>query len=247
MQASVSFADVLRDAARLLAFRRTSSAPALHWRAFLAFGLGCTWLAGVGRYWDHPRAALWQHLGLGSIAYVLCLSALLWLLLRPLRPRRWWYRNVLVFVTLTSPPALLYAIPVERFLSMDAAQATNAWFLAVVAGWRVALLVLFLRRVAELRWFALLVATLLPLTLIVAALALLNLEHAVFEIMAGISPPLRTGGDLAYLVVLALTLVSLYAFPVLAIAYVVLVVQAQRAPAERIPTLLPGTERASAS
>jgi|GEM_PF-4987218 len=45
----------------------------------------------------------------------------------------------LAFVTLTAPPALLYAIPVERFMTPSAASVTNAWFLAVVAAWRVGL------------------------------------------------------------------------------------------------------------
>ena len=45
----------------------------------------------------------------------------------------------LAFVTLTAPPALLYAIPVERFMTPSAASVTNVWFLAVVAAWRVGL------------------------------------------------------------------------------------------------------------
>src|SRR3712207_7552248 len=45
----------------------------------LAFGLACTWLVGVGRYWDNPRASLLQHLGVGSVVYVFALALLLWL------------------------------------------------------------------------------------------------------------------------------------------------------------------------
>lgn len=232
-------AEIARDIVRLLAFRHPGPALQRHAGAFLIAGLACTWLAGIGRYWDNPRAQLWQHLGLGSLAYVLCLSTLLWVLLRPLRPRRWQWRNVLVFVSLTSPPALLYAIPVERFVPLATAQGINAGFLAVVASWRVALLVLFLRRVAGLNWFTLVVATLLPLTLIVATLAALNLEHVVFNLMAGIAPQERSGNDLAYLVVLGLSLLSIYAFPLLAVAYLALVLQAQSAAPDRIPTLRP--------
>lgn len=224
---SPSLATILSDQWRLLTFRATRAAVGVHWRRYLAYGLVVTWLAGVGRYWDNPRATLFQHAGLGSVTYVLVLAALLWLLLWPLRPQRWSYRNVLVFVTLTSLPALLYAIPVERFLSLQAAQDANVGFLAVVAAWRVALLFVFLRRVAAMSWLAVVVSTLLPLTLIVAALTALNLEHVVFDIMAGILPENASGNDDAYLVVLWLTFFSVWAFPVLLLAWGALVAAAQ--------------------
>jgi hypothetical protein len=217
---------VIADVARLLTFRAPSPAIATHWPAYLAFGLCFTWLAGIGRYWDNPRAALWQHLGLGSLGYVSCLSLLLWLMLWPLRPKRWSLRNVLVFVTLTSPPALLYAIPVERFMPLPQAQLANALFLGLIASWRVALLVVFLRRVAALGWFALVVGTLLPLTAIVVALTLLNLEHVVFDIMAGIRPEDRSPNDQSYVVVLVIAYFSIYAFPFLAFAFGVLALRA---------------------
>jgi hypothetical protein len=47
---------------------------------YLGFGLVCTWLAGIGRYWDNPRAELWQWLGFGSLVYVFILAGLLWLI-----------------------------------------------------------------------------------------------------------------------------------------------------------------------
>lgn len=217
------------DVMRVLTFRRPSPAIAQHWPGYLAFGLVFTWLAGVGRYWDNPRADLWQHLGLGSLAYVFCLALILWLLLLPLRPRLWSYRNVLVFVTITSPPAILYALPVERFMSLEAAQSANAWFLAVVATWRVALLVWFLNRLAGLKGFTIVVATLLPLALIVVALAALNLEHVVFELMSGIRPEERSPNDASYLVVATLALFSFLASPILAAAYLWLVYRARAA------------------
>jgi hypothetical protein len=213
---------ILSDQMRLLAFRATSAGPAIHWRAYLAYGLVVTWLAGIGRYWDNPRASLWQHAGLGSVAYVLVLALLLWVLMLPLRPQRWSYRNVLVFVTLTSLPALLYAIPVERFMTLPAAQQANIWFLAVVASWRVALLLVFLRRVAALSWAAVVVAGLLPLTLIVTALWMLNLEHVVFDLMGGLQPSQESSADGAYAVLTVITLVSVIAFPLLLLAYLAL-------------------------
>lgn len=197
-------------------------------RWYLAFGLIVTWVAGMGRYWDNPKAHLWQLAGLGSVAYVIVLAAVVWAVVAPLRPARWSYRSVLIFVTLCSPPALLYAIPVERFMPMHAAQAINAWFLAVVAAWRVALLVVFLRRVARLSPWTTVITTLLPLTLIIAALAALNLEHAVFEIMAGLPDEARTPGDTSYFVVMVLSLLSIALSPILLIAYAALVTIARQ-------------------
>ena len=171
----------------------------------------------VGGLW------LWQHAGLGSVAYVFSLALVLWLLVLPLRPRRWTYRNVLLFVCLTSPPALLYAIPVERFMSGEAALATNAWFLGIVASWRVALLLVFLKRDAGLRAWEAVVACLLPLALIVVSLALLNLEHVVFNLMSGVRAEDQSANDAAYGVVVLLSLFSFVASPLLAIAYLWLV------------------------
>lgn len=217
---------IVADELRLLTFRSPSSAVATHWKAYLAFGLFFTWLAGVGRYWDNPRAEPWQVAGLGSVVYVFVLSAILWLLLAPLRPRNWSYRNVLLFVTLTAPPAVLYAIPVERFLTPAHAAQANAWFLAVVATWRVGLLGVFLRRVAKLSWLRLIVATLLPLAIIVVSLALLNLEHVLFDLMAGIREQDKTANDTAYQIVFMLAYLSFISAPVLGIAYLVCVIRA---------------------
>lgn len=219
---------LLVDVGRFLAFRKASAQLHTHARSYLAFGLVVTWLVGVGRYWDSPRAELWQHLGVGSLAYVFSLALVLWLLVWPLRPQRWTYFNVLLFVTLCSPPALLYAVPVERFLSMHAAQVTNAWFLAVVAAWRVALLVAFLRSVAKLSWPAIVIATLLPLALIVVCLMLLNLEHVVFNLMAGIRESEVSSADFAYGIVVVLSALSYVASPFLLLGYVIAIVLAWR-------------------
>ena len=170
-------------------------------------GLFATWIVGMGRWWDDPEAHLLQHLGLGSVLYVLVLAFLLWLLIKPLGPKDWSYQGVLTFVALTSPPAILYAIPVERFLDLDAARQVNVWFLAFVAAWRVGLLAFYLRRLAQLPWYGVVVATLLPLTVIVSVLTALNLERAVFDVMSGLREE-GTAGDQAYGVLIALTLFS---------------------------------------
>jgi hypothetical protein len=219
---------MMEDVWRLLTFREPSAAIVESWRGYLAVGLGFTWLAGVGRYWDSPRALQWQQWGLGSLAYVFLLALVIWLIVIPLRPERWSYRSVLVFVTLTSPPALLYAIPVERFMTLGDAQTMNAWFLAGVAAWRVALLVWFVWSVARISGMALVVATGLPLALIVVTLTMLNLEHVVFRLMAGMGPDERSANDGAYFVVMVLGFLSTFAAPTLLAVYLWLCLQAWR-------------------
>lgn len=227
--ARLGLGGLLRETARLLLFRAPGPLFHAHPRAFLAFGLACTWLAGIGRYWDHPRARLWQYAGLGSVAYVFVLALVLWGALSPLaaRPRRIGYLDTLRFVTLTSPPALLYALPVERVMTVAAAASTNAWFLAIVAAWRVGLLVRFARQGVGLPRLETLAGCLLPLALIVFALAVLNLEHVVFNIMAGIVEP--DARRTAYELVLVLAWCSMVAAPVLLLLWLGLAVRAARA------------------
>jgi hypothetical protein len=216
------------DEFRFLTFRPVSAAVATHWKAFLAFGLFFTWVAGIGRYWDNPRAHLWQQLGLGSVIYVFLLALVVWILLAPLRPKNWSYCNVLLFITLTAPPAILYAIPVERFMTSEAARAANSWFLAVVAAWRVGLFWVFLHRVARLPGEAIVFGSLLPLTIIVAALSMLNLEHAVFSIMGGINPEDLSPNDGAFAVVTYLSILSLVILPFVILVYLILIYGAWR-------------------
>lgn len=216
---SPGFSGVLRTAIRVMTFRASGEELATLGNPHLVFGMVATWVVGIGRWWDDPGARLLQHLGIGSVIYVIVLSFVLWLLIKPLGPRHWRYKNVLTFVTLTSPPGILYAIPVERFLDLQTAQMVNVWFLAVVAMWRVALLAFYLRRLARLHWGSLIVATLLPLTAIVATLTALNLERAVFEVMGGIREVERTANDAAYSVLIVLTVVSVFAVGPLFIAW----------------------------
>lgn len=211
---------------RLLTFRITRD-EFLHFDyRHLAFGIVCTWVVGIGRWWDDPGANLLQHLGIGSVVYVFLLSLLLWLVIWPLKPRDWTYRHVLTFVSLTSPPAILYAVPVERFTDLETARLLNVGFLATVAAWRVALLFFYLHRHARLPPFSIAVAALLPITLIVVTLTVLNLERAVFDVMGG----LREGGtasDSAYGVLVMLTLLSMLLFIPLVICYIILSVWAR--------------------
>ncbi|MEZ6018351.1 MAG: hypothetical protein R3F49_24855 [Planctomycetota bacterium] len=203
--------------ARFLTFRSAPIARAER-GAFLWLALGATWLAGIGRYWDHPDAGLWQHLGLGSLAYVFVLAALLWCVLRPLQPRAASYADLLLFVGLTAPLAWLYAIPVERFMPTRQAAALNVWFLATVALWRVALLLRYFAVTAGLGVMTAIVVALLPLAAIVVLLSILNLEHATFELMAGVGE--LGPNDDAYAIVVFLSALSVVLLPLLAIGYV---------------------------
>ena len=211
---------LLSDALRVLTFRVRAEDVARFGAAHLAFGLVCTWLVGMGRYWDNPRVGWAQHLGLGSVAYVFALAGLLWLVLLPLRPAERSYPRLLTYVTLTAPPAALYAIPIERWLDLDAARSVNLGFLAAVALWRLAMYGVYVRRVARLGALGVVVATFLPVVAIVWTLTLLNLERAVFEVMAGIRAE-RTAADEAYVALIALSVLAFYALPVLALLYLV--------------------------
>lgn len=202
-----------RDLWLLLTFRLPEDRFDAFGARHLALGLTFTWLAGVGRYWDSPRAEWWQFAGLGSLAYVVVLDAILWIVIRPLTTHaNFDYVHLLAFVALTSPPALLYAIPVERFCALATATTLNVWFLAVVALWRVALLAFYLRRGLALDWIRSVLALLLPLAAIIGALAALNLEHVVFRFMAGLRDDERSADDGAHAVVVLLHFIAMPLF-----------------------------------
>ncbi len=224
------FAKLFKDQFDLLFFKPFKPATDTHPWHYLIFGLATAWLAGIGRYYDNPKAHLWQHLGLGSVGYCFILAAIVFVLLHPLKPRNWSYKNVLVFVSFTSLPALLYAIPVERFTSLALAQQLNVGFLAVVAAWRVILFFLFLNRAAGLKHYQIVVAALLPIVFIITILSILNLEHAVFKIMAGLKDADKTANDTAYAFLLLLTLGSYILLPFLLVGYIVAIVQARKKP-----------------
>lgn len=229
---SDNWRNVIRTTARLLFFRSTRE-ELLHLNyRHLIFGLCCTWAVGVGRYYDNPRVSLLQHLGVGSVIYIFLLALLLWLVIWPLKPKAWSYFRVLTFISLVSPPAILYAIPVERTFNLEVANAINAWFLAVVAGWRVGLLIFFLSRSGELEFQSVIIATLLPLTFIVVTLTVLNLERVVFDFMGGFRD--RSPNDGAYGILFLLSFFSFLLFIPIFIWYLYVAVKKQnQAPFEK--------------
>ncbi len=173
----------------------------------LIAGVAGTWIVGMGRYWDDEKASTLQHLGFGSVIYVFLLSLFIWIILLPFKIEHWKYFTVLIFISLTSFPAIFYAIPVERFFSLETSSAINAWFLAVVATWRLCLLFFFLKRFSGLSTGNVIIATLLPVCVIISSLTLLNLHHVVFVVMGGIRD--RTSYDDSYGILMLLTGVSL--------------------------------------
>jgi hypothetical protein len=197
---------------RLLTFRASRDDLRGLNRRHLVLGLCATWLIGVGRWWEDPRAGLLQHLGIGSVIYVFILAFFLWLILWPMKPECWSYLNVLTFISLTSLPGILYAIPVRHGLDLYTAQQVRLWFLAVVSGWRVSLLFFYLGRGAGLFGFKRFVAASFPLVFVVFGLTALNLEKVVFDIMGGIHPEARSVNDDAYGGLFLITAVSFYLF-----------------------------------
>jgi len=220
--------EIVAGQLHILFFKKGDPGIRKHPNAFLLFGLFTSWLAGVGRYWDNPRAQLWQHLGLGSVVYCFVLAAIVFALIYPLRPKNWSYRGILTFISLTSLPAVLYAIPVEKWMSMSAAQSVNMLFLLVVAAWRVALFVSYLKNSARLTGGAIFAACFLPILCIITALTALNLEHVIFNIMAGLRDNQASGNDTAYLVVGVITYLSYLLLPVVLVMYIYFIIKARK-------------------
>ena len=218
MSASSRWGAIARAQLRVLALRFGREDLEAFGPRHLVYGMLVVWAAGIGRYWDHPDPYFLQSIGLGSLAVMTALAAFLYGALLPLRPERWSFTHLLTFLSLTALPALLYAVPVERFMDLASARAVNAWFLGVVALWRVAMLARYLRVWTELSGPILAAALLLPLALVVVALTVLNLEKAVFDVMAGLRED-GGPGDVAYFWLLLVTTGSFVLSPILAALY----------------------------
>ncbi len=202
---------------RLLTFKLNRAEILQFNQTHFIAGLIGTWVVGMGRYWDDPGAKLLQHLGLGSVIYIFVLAALIWLILLPFKVEKWSYFIVVTFIGLTSFPAIFYAIPVERFFSIDTANTINVWFLAIVAAWRLGLLYYFLKKFTRLSLGNILTVTLMPICLIISVLTFLNLHRVVFNIMGGVRNP--TPHDSSYVILMLLTGISVILIGPLLIAY----------------------------
>jgi hypothetical protein len=216
---------ILTKIIRLLTFKLTREEILQFDRKQLIAGLIGTWIVGMGRYWDDQGASLLQHAGLGSVIYIFSLSAFIWLIVKPFRVDVWSYFRVLTFISLTSFPAILYAIPVEKFLSISTANMINVWFLAIVAAWRLSLLYRFLKIFTLLSYGNILVITFMPICLIISVLTALNLHRVVFNIMGGIRDP--NPHESSYFVLMFLTVISVILSLPLLISYIVGVVNSR--------------------
>jgi len=207
---------------RFLTFQNVKIDPSSRPFIYGLWAIALAWIAGLGRYWDHPSPSLFELSGLRSVAYIFILSTILYLIVWPLKQKRWSWLAVFVFVGLTSPLAWLYAVPVERFTSASTAITLNVRFLMIVALWRVALYGTFLWRYAGLRNASFVAALLAPLAIILFALVALNLENAIFEIMAGIErerTPDEALSDSRFFIVNTLFFLSVFTVPIWVIAY----------------------------
>lgn len=218
---------ILADFVRFAFFKPLQGDVGARSTAYLVTGLSITWIVGFGRTWDFETAPLWLRTGLHSVAYALVLAALIWAVTLALRPARWTYRNVLLMVTMTALPGLIYAIPVERILPADAARGVNLIFLLIVASWRMALFYRFLRKVALLPPGATLVAWLLPPALIAAPLSAFGMLDAVMRGMSGIQGPAQPG-EIPEVAIILLALATWLALPVLLCAFVVIALARRR-------------------
>jgi hypothetical protein len=192
---------------------------------YLAIGLAITWIVGLGRTWDYTSAPWWFRTGLTSVVYALVLAGFIWVIGLALKPQRWRYQNVLLMVTMTALPGLIYAAPVERFMNADAARVANMIFLLIVAAWRMALYRHFLRKVAQLPPMETTVVWLLPPTIIIAVVGLFGTLNAIMRGMAGVRDPV---GEAIDGVVVWITLASWFVLPLLLIAFVYLVFKARK-------------------
>ncbi|PSG90200.1 hypothetical protein [Aurantibacter aestuarii] len=202
---------------KLLTFKLTRDEMLNFNKYHFILGLIGTWLVGMGRYWDDTGANWMQHLGLGSIIYIFVLALIIWLILLPYKINNWSYFIVVTFISLTSFPAIFYAIPVEKFLSIETSNTINVWFLAVVAIWRLALLYYFLKHFTKLSKIDIITVTLMPICVIISVLTMLNLHRVVFNIMGGMRNP--TPHDSSYFVLMLLTGLSLILSIPLLISY----------------------------
>ena len=197
---------VIKTIARLLTFKLSREEILQFNRRHFIAGVIGTWVVGMGRYWDDTGASLLQHLGLGSVIYIFVLAAFIWLIIKPFFVENWSYFTVVTFIGLTSFPAILYAIPVEKFVDIRTANTMNVWFLAIVALWRLLLLNYFLKRFTKLSYFNIITVTLMPICLIISTLTALNLHRVVFKLMGGLRDP--NAHEDAYFILILLTGIS---------------------------------------
>ncbi len=187
----------------------------------LWLGLAFVLLAGFFREYDQESLLHEPWYLFIPLLASLGLSLLLWLTLRSLPECRYHelppaveYRRLLTCLWMTAPLAVVYAVPVERFLSDYEAVRYNLYALGIVAAWRV----LLFSRVASVLYGTSLRRVLFPLLLLsdtVMIVALVVYPLPLIEFMGGIQ--LTETESLINEVRLALIQLGVLAWPVLLI------------------------------
>jgi hypothetical protein len=176
------------DARDVLLLRITAERiGAFSWQHLL-LGLALTALVGAGRWYDDVRAIPLQQAGVGSVVYVFILSALLWSVSKPLAKNirfNWTYLKVLTYVTLTAPPAILYAFPIEIYGDDRLHLIYNTSALFIVSVWRVAMIVRFFIVGAEMTKVEAGVTTATVASGIITVLGFFGVIKAVAQSMGG--------------------------------------------------------------
>lgn len=184
-----TYRSALADCGRFLTFRADEGLWDRLGLPHFLIGLMATWLVGIGRNWDFPEAPLFAKTGLPSVAYIFILSLVLLIMSWPVSYERLNYGKILTLVAMTAPPGLVYAIPVEKMMSFDGAQAANLWFLAIVALWRVALAFYAFKNAGANTGWVTTAILMLPICTIVIGLVVSGRADFVIEIMGGVNRP----------------------------------------------------------
>lgn len=177
----------LKTIFRVLTFRAKPEELLDNSIAVLVIGLVITWLVGIGRWWDDPRELMpFVRFGVGSVLYVFALSALLWVVSWPLLQVKVGYHHVAAFVASTSLPAVVYALPIERWTDMSTASSYNVGALLFVSLYRVSLLGWFYVKILKLTVGDAVIITGLPITAISFALTMMGHGASIMDIMGGL-------------------------------------------------------------
>ena len=237
-QSSSVIAESFRLIWRILTFQATEEELDLLGARHLLVGLPLVWLVGFGRWWDEPRdISLLHRSGLGSVVYVIALAMLLYLIALPLAESKLNYFKMLAFVSFTAPPAALYALPVEMWVSREAAVGVNIAFLLIVSVYRVSLLIWFYVRGLWMGGYRAALCALLPIGAIAVGITYAGFGERIIAIMGGLrdnSPATEAFGAVAMI-----SCFSLFSTPVLLIAWAFSVTQRrQEREVERVRDLL---------
>jgi len=157
----------------------------------LVVGLVLVFTAGVARNYDHLIFTIEAEWFIGPIIASLISCSIVFLMM----PRVWKNRkskfSFLSFLSvywMTAPCAWIYAIPVEYYVDILTATVWNIYFLAIVAAWRVALMIRCLCILTDMRLIWAFLSIMIPAAL-VAWLGCLLKGMSLIQIMGGVRSP----------------------------------------------------------